>query len=136
LAGIRRIRIKGKEVKVKLSLCFNWASRYKGVLGEWWRYSSTLFLTSALDGGEWLASRPGRFIPREGAPGTHWVGCWMVPRVGLEAVVEREIPSPRRESNPRTPIVQPIVQRYTDWASNENQSESNSIQIHNNDLEV
>jgi hypothetical protein len=25
-------------------------------------------------------------------------------------------PSPRRESNPRTPIVQPVVQRYIDWA--------------------
>jgi hypothetical protein len=28
------------------------------------------FLTSALDGGEWSASRPGRY-PREGAPDTH-----------------------------------------------------------------
>jgi hypothetical protein len=27
-----------------------------------------------------------------------------------------EIPSPRRESNPRTPIVQHVAQRYTDWA--------------------
>jgi hypothetical protein len=26
-----------------------------------------------------------------------------------------EIPSPRWESNPRTPIVQPVAQRYTDW---------------------
>jgi hypothetical protein len=26
-------------------------------------------LTSALDGNEWLASRPGRFTPRERAPG-------------------------------------------------------------------
>jgi hypothetical protein len=31
------------------------------------------FLTSALDGGEWSASRPSRFIPRERAPGTHWI---------------------------------------------------------------
>jgi hypothetical protein len=30
------------------------------------------------------------------------------------AVVKRKIPSPRRESNPRTPIVQPVAQRYTD----------------------
>jgi hypothetical protein len=28
-----------------------------------WRYSSTLSLTSALDGGEWLTPRPGRFTP-------------------------------------------------------------------------
>jgi hypothetical protein len=31
-------------------------------------YSSTHSLTSALDGGEWSASRPGRFTPRERAP--------------------------------------------------------------------
>jgi hypothetical protein len=36
-----------------------------------WRYSST----SALDGGEWSASRPGRFTPWRG-----WVG----PRAGLD----------------------------------------------------
>jgi hypothetical protein len=29
-------------------------------------------------------------------------------RAVLDAVVKRKIPSPRRESNPRTPIVQPI----------------------------
>jgi hypothetical protein len=31
-------------------------------------------LTSALDGGEWSASCPGRFTPRERVPGTHWIG--------------------------------------------------------------
>jgi hypothetical protein len=35
-----------------------------------WRYSSTHSLASALRGGEWSASRPGRFTPRERAPGT------------------------------------------------------------------
>jgi hypothetical protein len=73
-------------------------------------------LTSALDGGEWSASRPGRFTPRERAPGTHWIGGWVGPKAVLEAVVKRKIPSPRRESNPRTPIVQPVAQLYTDWA--------------------
>jgi hypothetical protein len=29
---------------------------------------------------------------------------------------EEKIPSPRRESNPRTQIVQAIAQRYTNWA--------------------
>jgi hypothetical protein len=52
------------------------------------------FLTSALDGGEWSASRPGRFTRRERAPGTHWKGGWMGPRTGLDAVVKRKIPSP------------------------------------------
>jgi hypothetical protein len=34
-------------------------------------------------------------------------------RTTLDAVVKRKIPSPRRESNPRIPIVQPVAQRYT-----------------------
>jgi hypothetical protein len=32
------------------------------------------------------------------------------PRTVLDTVVKRKIPSPRRESNPRIPIVQPIVE--------------------------
>jgi hypothetical protein len=32
------------------------------------------------------------------------------PRAVLDAVVKRKIPSPRRESNPRTPMVQPIAE--------------------------
>jgi hypothetical protein len=44
------------------------------------------FLTTALDGGEWSASRPDCFISRERAPGTHWVGGLVGPRAGLGAV--------------------------------------------------
>jgi hypothetical protein len=73
-------------------------------IGEW-RYSSTHSLTSALDGGEWSASHPGRFTPKETAPDTHWIGGWVGPRTVLDAVVKRKIPSPRQESKPRTPIV-------------------------------
>jgi hypothetical protein len=56
-------------------LCFNWAPHHEVVLGEW-GYSSTPSLTSALDESEWSASRPGRFTPRERAPGSHWIGSW------------------------------------------------------------
>jgi hypothetical protein len=35
-------------------------------------------------------------------------------RAVLNAVVKRKKISLRRESNPRTPIIQPIAQRYTD----------------------
>jgi hypothetical protein len=48
------------------------------------------FLTSELDGGEWSTSRTGRFIPRERAPGTHWIGGWVGPRAVLDAVVKRK----------------------------------------------
>jgi hypothetical protein len=34
-------------------------------------------------------------------------------RAVLEAVVKRKIPSPRRESNPRTPIVQTATKLWT-----------------------
>jgi hypothetical protein len=57
-------------------------------MGEW-RYSSTHSLTPALDGVEWSASRPGRFTPREGVPGTHWIGGWVGPRAVLDAVMKR-----------------------------------------------
>jgi hypothetical protein len=54
--------------------------------------------------------------PKERAPGTHWIGGLVGPRAVLDAVVKKEIPSPRQESNPRTPIVQPAAQSYTAWA--------------------
>jgi hypothetical protein len=54
-------------------------------------YSSTHSVTSALDGGEWSASRTGRFTPREGDPGTHWIGDWVGPTAVLDAVVKRKI---------------------------------------------
>jgi hypothetical protein len=41
---------------------------------------------------------------------------WVGHRAGLDTVVKRKFPSPRRESNPRTPIVQPVAQRFTGWA--------------------
>jgi hypothetical protein len=48
-----------------LSLCFFQAEHHtmKAYMDEC-MYSSTRSLTSALGGGEWSASRPGRFIPR------------------------------------------------------------------------
>jgi hypothetical protein len=108
----RYCKVKRKIVPV---LFFKWAPRHESILGEW-RYSSTHSLSWTVDRGEWSATRPGRLTPRERAPGTHWIGGWKGPRAGLDGAVKRKIPSPRRESNPITPIVQPVAQRYTDWA--------------------
>jgi hypothetical protein len=36
-------------------------------------------MTWSLVGGEWSASRPGRFIPWERAPVTHWILGWVCP---------------------------------------------------------
>jgi hypothetical protein len=48
------------------------------------------FFTSALVGGEWSTSRPGRFTPGERAPGTHWIGGWVGLRAGLDDLEKRE----------------------------------------------
>jgi hypothetical protein len=49
-----------------------------------------IFLTSALVGGEWSASRPSRFTPKERAPGNHWIGGWVDHRTGLNDMEKRK----------------------------------------------
>jgi hypothetical protein len=87
---------------------------------------------------------PAALPPGKEPPGSHWIGGWVDPRAVLDAVVKRKIPSPGRESNPRTPIVQPVAQSHTDWAitalSFTNHSHSkyklpliNTLHFHTND---
>jgi hypothetical protein len=66
-----------------------------------------VFFTSALFGGEWSASRSGRFASREKAPGTHWIGGWVGSRTGLNHVE-------RRNCNPS--VIQPVESYYTECA--------------------
>jgi hypothetical protein len=66
------------------------------------------FLSSALDGGEWSASRPGRFALGERALGTHWIGGWVGPRAGV-AVDKRKMSC--RGSNPGGPARIPLLYR-------------------------
>jgi hypothetical protein len=47
---------------------------------------TNVFLTSILVGSEWSASRRDRFVPEERAAGIRWIGCWVGPRDGLDAV--------------------------------------------------
>jgi hypothetical protein len=61
-------------------------------------------LTSALDEGDWSASRPCRFIPEELPPDTHWIEGRVGPRVGLEAI--KIFPVTTRN---RTPAVHPVA---------------------------
>jgi hypothetical protein len=62
------------------------------------------FLTLALDGGEQSASQPGHFTPRERMPGTNWIGGWVGPRAGLDAVHKRKIlPMLGTEPQPSSP---------------------------------
>jgi hypothetical protein len=57
---------------------------------------------------------PQLLYPKERAPGTCWIGGWLGPRAILDVAVKRKILSPHQESNPRTLIIQPIAQHYTD----------------------
>jgi hypothetical protein len=91
----KRLRVKSELVPV-LQLSTTPRRRTAGV-----KVQFHAFLTSALDGGEWSASLPGRFTPRERASGSHWIGAWLGPRASLDAVVKRKITSPCGESNPR-----------------------------------
>jgi hypothetical protein len=59
---------------------------------------------------------PAALLPGIESLGTHWIGGWVGPTAVQDAVMKRKISSPRRESSPRTRIVQPVAQRYTDWA--------------------
>jgi hypothetical protein len=98
--GGERVAPIGKVKKVKLSLCTTPWRRIRE-----WRYSSTHSLTSALDGGEWSASCPGSFTPRERAPGTHWIGGWVGPRAVLCKRRWREkftAPAGNRKLEPRS----------------------------------
>jgi len=61
-----------------------------------YRYSSTLYLTSALDGWWVVSATPRPLYPRE-RPGTHCVGGWVGLRAGLDRCGKSP---PRRDSNP------------------------------------
>jgi len=77
IAPINSVHHFGKILKVKVY-------SITGQKGPEYRYSSTLSLNSALDGGGWSTPRPGRFTPRNGpvpiaqqaalAPGPVWTG--------------------------------------------------------------
>jgi hypothetical protein len=61
------------KVKVKVKVKFTLEQAMKAHREEK-KYSSTLYLTSAIDGGGWSTPRPGR-ITRGKRPGTHCTGC-------------------------------------------------------------
>ena len=67
-------------------------------------------MASALDGGGWLTSCPGRLYPRE-RPDTHCTGGWVGPRAGLDRCGKSRPPP---GFDPRT--FQPVASRYTHYA--------------------
>jgi hypothetical protein len=100
-----------KKVKLSLSLIKHYAMKAYGGVDVYIH----IFLTSALAGGEWSASRPCRFTLGERAPGTHWIGGWVDPRAGQDDW-RRENSWSYRDSNSDPSIVQSVASRYTDCA--------------------
>jgi hypothetical protein len=65
-----------------MSLCLtNYALLHEGVCGS--GCIDARFLTLALVGGEWSASRLGRFTPEKRTTGTHWIGGCVGPITSL-----------------------------------------------------
>jgi hypothetical protein len=59
------------------------------------------FLASALVGGQWSASHPGRFTPGESPPCIHWIGGWVDCRAGLYDIEKwKFLPPPGLELRP------------------------------------
>jgi hypothetical protein len=48
------------------------------------------FIILVLPGCKELLSRDDCSIPEERVRGTHWVGCWMGPRAGLDMMAKRK----------------------------------------------
>jgi hypothetical protein len=78
------VRLVKVKVKVKLFLCLTKHHAMKTYWGV--EYTSTRSFTSEMYGDEWSATHPCRFTPRKRTPGIHWIGGWMGPAAGLDAV--------------------------------------------------
>jgi hypothetical protein len=79
------------------------------------RYSSYSYLTSALDGGEWSASRPGRALPpgKEPPVPIGQEAGWAAEAVWTQRLEEKS----SAPVGDRTPVVQSVVRYCTDWAT-------------------
>jgi hypothetical protein len=76
------------------------------------RYSSYSYLTSALDGSEWSASRPGHALPPGKGPPVPIVqeAGWAPEPVWTQGLEEKS----SALVGDRNPVVQPVVRHYTD----------------------
>jgi hypothetical protein len=79
------------------------------------RYSSYSFSTSALEGGEWSASRPGRFFTPGKEPPVPILqeAGWAPELVWTQRVEEKSSAS----IGDRTPGAQSVASHYSDWAT-------------------
>jgi hypothetical protein len=95
-----------------------YAPRHENIWGS--GCIASLFLTSALDEGEWSASCPGRFSPGKNAPCTHWIEAGWASE-SIWTLWGREKSCPYWESNSGRPAGSPSLYRL---------SYSNSLLLH------
>jgi hypothetical protein len=81
-------------------------------MGEW-KSNSAHSLNSALDGGNWSASRTDRFTLGDGAPGTDKQGAYWVQSRSGHGGEEKNVPA---SAGNRSPVIHPVT--YTDWDMN------------------
>jgi hypothetical protein len=55
-------------------------------------------------------------LPRERAPGTHFIGSWVDPRAGLEDMEKWKLLTLQGLELPPPMVVQSVASRYIDWA--------------------
>jgi hypothetical protein len=108
--GTYCIHLQGRRVKAMLSLVI------KHYVMKTYEKSGGIappFLTSALYGGKWSASRTSRSSSGERAPLTHWIGGWVGPGPAwtLWSRENSHVPAGNW-----TPAVQSVARDYTDWA--------------------
>jgi len=67
-------------------------------------------LTSELDGGEWPASRPGRFTRGDRAPDNHWIVSWVGPKCIFINVVSLIVPDTLIDL-----LLNPYIRLFSFW---------------------
>jgi hypothetical protein len=100
------VTVCSKAKQSRYMLCGAWGER---------KYSSYSFMISALAGGEWSSSRPGRTLPRRKDPRYPLYRRLGGPqsRSGHRGY-RKKILCPFWRSNPDLPVVQSLVRHYTD----------------------
>jgi hypothetical protein len=88
------LHVKGKKVR---SLCL---TKHHAMKTYWANGGTAPCILDLSTRWRWVVSFTPQLLYLQG---------WVCPRVILDTVVERKIPSPCQELNPRTPIVQPIA---------------------------
>jgi len=75
-----------------------------GVYGEWRQsFTPTHFLAINV---EWSASFPGDFACREGTPGSHQMGGWVGPIIGMSVLEKTKISCTCQESYHNFSVIQ------------------------------